>query len=149
VAPRLKLLTHCRNLRASTPAPVSSWAAAMTRIVVFLLATRCSLAAPAAELSNDDLAKRCDQKTFVYNKQGQRVGEDIDGFCSGYLQATLQALLNTPTIKCTSSLIGNQTPESLLAIYRRYRKETAASGLSGATPTLVAAFQRAFDCEAH
>jgi hypothetical protein len=119
----------------------------MTRIVVLLLAAICSPAALAAELSNDDLAKRCDQKTMVLNKEGQRVGEDLDAFCSGYLQATLQALLNTPTTKCTSSHVGDQTPESLLAIYRTYRKDTAASGSAGATPTLVAAYQRAFDCE--
>src|SRR5260221_4494536 len=120
----------------------------MTRIIVFLLAAMCS-SALAAELSNDDLAKRCDQKIIILNKQGQKVGEDLDSYCSGYLQATLQALLNTPTTKCTSSLVGgDQTPERLLAIYRIYWKDTAASGSAGATPTLEAAYQRAFDCEA-
>ena len=116
----------------------------MTHIIVFLLAAMCSPAL-AAELSNDDLAKRCDQKIIILNKQGQKVGEDLDSYCFGYLQA----LLNTPTTKCTSSLVGgDQTPERLLAIYRIYWKDTAASGSAGATPTLVAAYQRAFDCEA-
>jgi hypothetical protein len=119
----------------------------MIRIFFLLFLIGYSTSAFGADLSNDDLINACNQKTIVYNKKAERIGEDFNAFCAGYLQATLYALINTAMTKCTSSLINNQTPESLLSIYLTFRKDTAAASSATASTTVLAAYQRAFDCD--
>jgi hypothetical protein len=118
----------------------------MIRILILLMLVGYSTSAFGADLSNDELVKACDRKTIVYNRKGERIGDHIDAFCAGYLQATLYALVNTTKTKCTSSLINDQTAESLLSIYLTYRKDTAVTGSAAASTTVLAAYQRAFDC---
>jgi hypothetical protein len=98
-----------------------------------------------ADLSNDDLAKACDRKMLSYNSKGERVGGKLDSYCSGYLQATLHALRNSPKVKCAS--ITDESPEYLLSVYLTYRKEKSAKGTGNASATLLAAYRRAFACE--
>lgn len=99
-----------------------------------------------ADLSNDDLAKTCGRKMLSYNSKGERVGEKLDSYCSGYLQGTLHALRNTPKIQCAS--LNDDSPEYLLSVYVTYRKEKHSTGSGSASATLLVAYRRAFACEA-
>ena len=102
-------------------------------------------AAAAADISNNDLHKSCTNKTLVYNKKGVRIGEKLDGFCAGYLQATLDALKNTAGSKCNTT--DEKTPDYLLSIYETYTKEKNISPSESASKTLLDAYRRAFNCK--
>jgi hypothetical protein len=109
------------------------------------LALAVSLPAFAKQVSNDNLIKSCEKKTIVFNKQGERVGEKVDGFCAGYLQATFHALLNSKGADCKVS--EDKEPEYLLSVYQTYLKEKKLSLSESASRSLSQAFRRAFDCK--
>jgi len=119
----------------------------MTKFFVLLLL----LIAPptqifAAALSNGILTEDCNDKTLIFNSSGQMVGQKIDPFCSGYLQATLETLISLGNKKCTSSGLDDQTPDDLLSIYLTFRKTRNVDDSSPAASTLISAYSRAFDC---
>lgn len=116
-----------------------------TLALTLILAVGSIPQAFAADLSNDDLDKACERKTLSYNSKGERVGEKLDSYCSGYLQAILHALRNTPKVKCVSTT--DESPEYLLSVYLTYRKEKSSTGSGSASATLLAAYRRAFACE--
>ena len=118
----------------------------MIRIFFLVLFVVSSPSAFGADLSIGDLIKACHQKTIAYNEKGERVGENTDAFCSGYLLGSLHTLVNTLKTKCRWSLVNDQTPESLLSIYLTYQKDKSIAGAVSAAPTLSAAYERAFDC---
>ena len=114
-----------------------------TFLVALALVT--SLPAYAAQTSNDELTKSCEKKTIVFNKQGERVGEKLGGFCKGYLQATLHALVNSKSIEC--KVTGDREAEYLFSVYQTYLKEKKLPLSDSASSTLLQAFKRAFDCK--
>lgn len=110
-----------------------------------VLALAASLPAYAAQTSNDELIKACGKKTIVFNKQGERVGEKLDGFCAGYLQATIHALVNSKGSDCKIS--EDKDSEYLFSVYQTYLKEKKTLPSEGASITMLQAFRRAFDCK--
>ena len=115
------------------------------QIVLAVLTLIAFLPASAAQTSNDELTKSCEQKTIVFNKQGERVGEKLGGFCAGYLQATFHALVNSKGSECKAS--GDRDAEYLFSVYQTYLKEKKSLLTEGASSTLAQAFKRAFDCK--
>jgi hypothetical protein len=111
-----------------------------TLAVIFVITV--SVPAWTTDLTNKELAAACGNKTLVYSKQGERVGEKIDGFCSGYLQATFSALVNSASCKAS-----DQSSEFLLSVYQSYVKEKNVSASDSASKTLTQAFRRAADCK--
>lgn len=116
-------------------------------LLAAFLALMVNSSVNAAQLSNEGMIKSCEQKTIVINKQGERVGEKLGGFCSGYLQATVHALLNTQGISCKNVDFEKQQPEYLFSVYQTYLKDKKAQSSDSASRTLLQAFQRAFDCK--
>jgi hypothetical protein len=112
-------------------------------LVLILISTTSAF---GAVLSNGDLAKECTQKTIVLSPKGEAVGETINAFFSGYLQAYFHTLLTNPKIKCTSILVTDQSPESLLSIYLTYQKDKNVASSVAAASTLLSAYERAFGC---
>ena len=45
-----------------------------------------------SEPSLDRLMKACDQKTIVMNSSGDRIGEHIDEYCSGFVDGAFTLL---------------------------------------------------------
>ena len=114
-----------------------------TFLVVLALVT--PLPAYAIQTSNDELTKSCEKKTIVFNKQGERVGEKLGGFCEGYLQATRHALANSKNAEC--KVTGDSETEYLFSVYQTYLKEKKSPLPNNASSTLLQAFKRAFDCK--
>jgi hypothetical protein len=114
---------------------------------IFLVALGFIISSPAsaAQTSNDELMKSCEKKTIVFNKQGNRVGEKLDGFCTGYLQATFHALLNSKGSECKISEA--KEAEYLFSVYQTYVKEKKTPPSESASSTLLQAFKRALDCK--
>ena len=110
-----------------------------------LLGFATSLPASASQTSNDDLMKSCENKTIVFNKQGERTGEKLDGFCAGYLQATLHALENSIASECKTSKAKDN--EYLFSVYRVFLEEKKTPPSENASSVLLQAFKRAFDCK--
>ena len=117
------------------------------RLQIFLvvLGFVLSLPASAAQTSNDELMKSCETKTIVFNKKGERVGQQLGGFCSGYLQATLHALVNSKGSEC--KITEAKEAEYLFSVYQTYLKEKKTVPTESASSTLVQAFKRALDCK--
>jgi hypothetical protein len=55
-------------------------------------------------------------------------------------------LLSDPRIQCISSLVNDQSPESLLSIYLTYQKDKNVASSVAAASTLLSAYERAFGC---
>jgi hypothetical protein len=110
-------------------------------VLMLLLSPR----AFSEETTNDKLLKQCADKTIVVNREGQRVGEKLGGYCAAYLSATLDALKNTPGAKCKNQNEGQ--PEYLLSVYETYVKEKKVAGTDSASKTLLSAYRRALDCD--
>jgi len=117
------------------------------RLQIFLIALGFIISSPAsaALTSNDELMKSCEKKTIVFNKQGDQVGEKLDGFCSGYLQATFHALLNSKGSECKISEA--KEADYLFSVYQTYIKEKKTAPSERASSTLLQAFKRALDCK--
>jgi hypothetical protein len=104
-----------------------------------------SLSASGAQTSNGQLIKSCENKTLIFNKQGDLVGQNMDGFCSGYLRATLDELENSKNSECKVPQASND--EYLYSVYQTYQKDKKITLSEGASNTLLQAFKRAFDCK--
>ena len=113
-----------------------------SRLVPFVALLCCSQLS-AASVSNDRLRESCSRKTAVYNRQRDRIGDGFDDYCRGYLQATLDALANQGK-RCKIST--DPSPEYLLSVYQKYISDKRVPGGENAAQTLLAAYQRAFDC---
>ncbi|MFA5941820.1 MAG: hypothetical protein WC809_20925 [Sinimarinibacterium sp.] len=115
------------------------------QLVVFL-ALYASTETRAANVTNAELLKACGEKTVVMgrdeDKKLVRAGEKINGFCSGYIQATFSGF--TATANCKSE---DASPEFLLSVYEQYVKDKAVPGSATAYSTLMQAFRRVPDCE--
>ena len=116
------------------------------RVVLVALMLGVSVPVGATDLTNDGLRKLCTKKTIVYNRQGDRVGEKLDEYCSAYLLATLDALRNLPGSECKNT--DEKAPEYLLTVYETFSKEKKVSAAESASKTLLQAYRRAFDCRA-
>jgi len=114
------------------------------RPLCFVLLAAISHITLAADLSNEGLRERCNKKTLVFNRAGEKVGERPDGFCSAYLSATLDALKNIPGSDCKGA--EDREPEYLLSVYEMYVRDQKIAGAESASKTLLLAFRRAFDC---
>jgi hypothetical protein len=115
--------------------------------LITLLALTVNSSVQASPLSNEDMNKSCEQKTIVLNKQGEKVGEKLGGFCSGYLQATAHALLNTPGVSCKIVDPEKQQSEYLFSVYQTFVKDKKALPTESSSKTLLQALRRAFDCK--
>ena len=102
--------------------------------------------ASAQEMTVEVLAKRCNEKTIVMNREGQRVGEKLGGYCAGYLSGTLDALRNGPKLECKNK--DERTPEYLWSVFETYVREKKVPGDEPAAKTALQAFRRAFECPA-
>ena len=89
------------------------------------------------------LDKACGQKTQVYNREGNKVGEAINGFCSGYLLATIDALES----KAQCSHDKPPTSDYLFSVYRTYATLQKSKPAENASVVLTQAYRRAFDCK--
>ncbi len=102
--------------------------------------------AHASDITNKELVTACSKKTTVYglddNKALVKAGEKLDGFCAGYLQATLNALTNTATCKPQ----GDDT-DFLLSTYNQYMKDKGIPESANASKTLTQAFRRIAQCK--
>jgi hypothetical protein len=122
----------------------------MTRSIVVILGfaayTLATLPLPAssADATNAMLQGWCAKKTIVMNKQGERVGERMDGQCAGYLRGYWEALRTIAGSDCKD--VGDKQPEDLLSVYETYVKEKKVKGSDFASSTLMQAYGRAFDC---
>jgi hypothetical protein len=100
----------------------------------------------ASDFTNKDLMDACSKKTIVYGRDDDkkivRAGEKIDGFCSGYLQATFSALANLDSCKAKET-----NPDYLLSIYQQYIKDKKVSENESASKTLIQAFRRVAECK--
>jgi hypothetical protein len=98
------------------------------------------------DITNKELIKSCSEKTEVWGRDsdGKLVpaGETIDGFCSGYLQATFNVLINSPSCKK-----GEYNPEFIFSVYRQYIKDKKVSDNVSATSTLMQAIRRVLECK--
>src|SRR5688500_16714359 len=111
-----------------------------------LMAIGC-LASPgawAADATNDMLQNWCSKRTIVFNKSGERVGERLDGQCAGYLRGYWEALRQMAGSECKNT--NDKQPEYLLSVYQMYVKEKKPKGSDFASPVLMQAYARAFDC---
>jgi hypothetical protein len=103
------------------------------------------LEAVAGDVINRDLIQACSQKTVVMgrdeNKKLVRAGEKLDGFCTGYLQATFDSIE-----KPSSCRERGLTPEFLLSVYEQYMKDKNVPEEESASRTLILAFQRIAGC---
>jgi hypothetical protein len=110
-------------------------------ILAVLAQSPCATADP----SNKDLMKACAKKTIVMGREDGKLvkaGERVDGFCAGYLQATLNALTNTATCKPQGD-----DADFLLSIYTQYMKDKTIPESANASKTLTQAFRRIAQCK--
>lgn len=108
---------------------------------LFMIAFIASSSALASDISNKDLMDACSKKTVVFGRDDTkaivRAGEMIDGFCSGYLQASLSALADANACQ-----VGSASPEFLLSVYQQYLKDKKVPETESASKTLARAFRR-------
>src|SRR5262245_15522062 len=113
---------------------------------LILFGVSASASQAAAQVALDAVLKSCEKKTIVfgYDEKGSptKVGEDIDGYCRGFLEGLLTYLEHAHTI-CLKDK--NTTPEFLLSTVPTYRAETKSQDKDAAT-VIEAAFKRAFTC---
>lgn len=102
--------------------------------------------AHAAPPTVDALLTQCADKTIVVNKDAQKVGERLGGYCNAYLQATLDAIRNSATKLCDNN--EDRSPEYLLSVFQTYLADVKVDKTSDASKALVAAYRRAFSCSA-
>lgn len=72
-----------------------------------------------------------------------KAGEDIDGYCKGFLEGVLAAMVHARTV-CVKDK--STSPSFLLSVVSTYRAETKSED-NNAAETLEAAFKRAFSCQ--
>lgn len=116
-----------------------------TAITALICSLLLSSQIQAADVTNEQLAKACSEKTIVYGRDDKKqlvlAGEKLDGFCAGYIQATFSALLNSSSCKEKDS-----DPDYLLSVYRQYVKDMKVPDNSSASATLTKAFRRVSEC---
>ena len=112
--------------------------------IIFLASSQVG----ASDISNKELMKACSEKTIVYGRNDDkkivRAGERMDGFCSGYLQATFSALINLAPCEANDT---NTNPEFLFSVYQQYMKDMKISENESASKTLTQAFRRVAECK--
>jgi hypothetical protein len=100
-----------------------------------------------AQAPLDAVLKACEKKTIVMGRDDKgnlvKAGENIDGFCRGFLEGALALLVRARTI-CVKDK--NTSPDFLLSTVLTYRIETKSPDNDAAT-VIEAAFKRAFTCE--
>jgi hypothetical protein len=100
----------------------------------------------ALSLELDGFLKLCSSKTTVlgYDERNTlvKVGESLGGYCEGYLQGVLAALLQQGAI-CAREV--NPSGEFLLSTVVTYRADTNARD-NDAARVIGLAFRRAFIC---
>lgn len=118
-----------------------------TSAIAITVATVLAAAqAQAADISNKELQEACANKTIVMGRDADktlvRAGEKMDGFCSGYLQASFSAYANGAA--CQAKEVD---PGFLLSVYEQFIKDKKIPGSESASKTLMQAFRRAPECK--
>lgn len=117
-----------------------------TTLLLALSVYSTSFATGANELTNDELQKSCAETTIVMGrdeaKELVRAGEKLDGFCSGYLQATFSAFASNAKCKAEDT-----SPDFLLSVYEQYVKDKKIAASANASNTLMQAFRRVPNCK--
>jgi hypothetical protein len=115
-------------------------------IAMMVIAVCAPSHAQAADISNKELQEACAKKTIVLghdlDKTLVRAGEKLDGFCSGYLQASFNAYANSAACQAK-----DVDPNFLLSVYQQYLKDKKVPGSASASKTLMQAFRRAPECK--
>ena len=100
----------------------------------------------ASDITNKELVATCSKKTVVFGRDEKKnlvkAGEKLDGFCTGYLQATFSSLTNSFSCKTKES-----DPAYLLSVYQQYINDTKVAESTSASATLMQAFRRVAECK--
>jgi hypothetical protein len=116
-------------------------------VLLRLAAIVCAVVSPpgsSADATNAMLQGWCAKRTIVFNKSGERIGERLDGYCAGYLRGHWDALRQMAGSECKDT--DDKQPEYLLSVYDTYVKDKKPKGSDFASPVLMQAYARAFDC---
>lgn len=114
--------------------------------IISLAISYLFIASPIFALTNEEMKKECENKAFLYNMRGVKIGYELRGFCPGYLNGVLETLISTDSKVCRKS-DGPLSPEALLSIYEKYMADKDIKGSEQASTTIIDAFRRAFLCE--
>jgi len=108
-----------------------------------IMATLIVITPPTAwSQSIETLQTRCGQKTLMYNKEGVKIGDALDGYCLGFLEGTLTAMQH-------AKLICPEHPPDgsvLLSVFSTYATDQKLKGVDAAE-AIAAAYQRAYPCK--
>lgn len=110
-------------------------------VLMILVASPCV----AAEVSNKQLLEDCGKKTIVIGRDGSELvpaGEELSGYCSGYLQASFSALKNEAN--CSAQ---ERDSSFLLSVYMQYLEDKNTHESVNASKTLSQAFRRILECK--
>ena len=116
-------------MRASLPSGV------MAALIV-------SIASAAQAASLEELQSRCAQKTVVYGTNGERVGETLDAYCTGFLEGAFALMVSAQMI-CPEKTVN---AGFLLSLVNTYAADRQLKGVD-AGPVMEAAYERAFLCK--
>lgn len=117
----------------------------MRIFVAMLFAALFSSPCSSADISNKELIVACSGKTIVYGREKGgmvRAGEKLNGFCSGYLQATVNAFENSN--RCS---VPDSDPGFILSIYTQYMKDRKVPEGDSASRTITGALRRVAECK--
>ncbi len=115
-----------------------------TRLIVLVASiVFISSTARAQSLSLENLQTRCAQKTLVYGRDGVRIGEKPDAYCTGYLEGGF-ALMKRAKLICPEEHVDGSF---LLSVLNRYVSDKKLKDLDDAAEAMEVAYQRAFTCK--
>jgi hypothetical protein len=92
--------------------------------------------------SIESLQVRCAQKTIVWNREGTKVGEKMDGYCLGFLEGAMGVMRHANLICIDEAANG----PFLHSVFTTYVNDQKPKGVD-ATEAITAAYQRAFPCK--
>jgi hypothetical protein len=113
--------------------------------LTFAVALFLRCPAHAADVPAQKLVDACENKIPVFqrgtNRKGaQKVGEQIDGFCEGYLMGSYRVLVETSKIHAD----GDVTAEYLWSVVKIYIKDNPSATSQPAVSVVMSAYSRAF-----
>ena len=119
---------------------------AMRIATLITLAAAISIGRPAVaqEATVEGLTKRCNAKTLVFSREGEKVGEKLGDYCAAYLVGVLDTLRHAQKTTCREGL--ERSPEYLWSVFEIYVRDRKVPASESAAKTALQAFRRAFNC---
>jgi hypothetical protein len=90
----------------------------------------------------EHLQAECATTTHVYKGDGTRIGETLDGYCTGFLEGAFALMLRAKSI-CPDRRVD---PDFLLSVLSIYVDDQHLTSVD-AGEAIAAAYQRAFPCK--